>query len=75
MKILSFLDSIELNQLRLNMGADLVEKIDRGFYSTPLDLVSYKKVSNNFENPNNTKKISISLKSPKRCFNPYLVNL
>ena len=40
MKIIDFLESPEFNQLRLNMGASLVKKIDSFFITKPLTLIN-----------------------------------
>ena len=44
MKIINFTNFAELNQLRLNMGADLVKSIDSSFIQKPLITVKYHKL-------------------------------
>ena len=43
MKILNFTNFAELNQLRLNMGANLVKSIGTSFIQKPLKTVKYHK--------------------------------
>ena len=47
MKISNFINSSVLNELRLKMDANLVKKIDSGFFHEPLILVTLHKVEVN----------------------------
>lgn len=50
MQILNFLDSIELNQLRLNMGATLIEAINSNFLPKPLSTITIYKTESYISN-------------------------
>ena len=74
MKIINFTNFAELNQLRLNMGADLVKKIDSNYVQKTLITVKYHKLETN-KTPkklalNNTSSIYSKDKSNPKIFHP-----
>ena len=69
MKIINFINSAEFNQLRLNMGAVLVKRIDSNYVQKPLDVVKnhifLKKLASN-----NSSSLYSKDKSNPKIFHP-----
>ena len=69
MKIINFINSAEFNQLRLNMGADLVKKIDYNYIQKPLVVVQTHIFSKKLASNNSSSLYSKDESNPK-IFHP-----